>query len=163
MRVPWLPVVAGGLAAMLGGAGLIRAAVAQPPATASSAGPLVVTDPYVRAPVPPSRTAAAYFTVDNTAGTDDRLISVETAAGATAVLHTLSPDGSMNPAPNGVVIPAHSKLVLATGKGHVMIEHVYGTLRPGERVRLELDFRRAGQLDVAAPVIAVGAPVPGGH
>ena len=60
-------VVAASLVAALGVAGLIRGAVAQSPASsgspASDAGPIVVTNAYVRAPVPPSRTAAAYFTV----------------------------------------------------------------------------------------------------
>jgi hypothetical protein len=122
----------------------------------------VVTHAYVRAPVPPSRTAAAYFTVDNATGRADRLISVATDAGAESVLHTLNPDGSMSVVPNGVLIHAHSRLVLATGHGHVMIERVHRGIEPGRTVQLELDFRHAGVIHLAAPVIAVGAPVPGG-
>jgi hypothetical protein len=165
MRTPFLPMISGAFLVALGTAGLIRGAVAQPPATtseASAAGPIAVTNAYVRAPVPPSRNAAAYFTIYNTTATADRLLSVETGAGHEAVLHTLNPDGSMSVIPNGVLIHAHSKLVLATGKGHVMIEHVYGTLSPGQTVDLELDFQHAGPINVVAPVIAVGAPAPGG-
>ena len=162
MRAPLLPVCAGVLVAAAGAVGLIRGAAAQPVPSASSAG-IVVTNAYVRAPVPPSRTAAAYFTVANTTGRADRLISVDTDAGAESVLHTLNPDGSMSVVPNGVVVRAHSRLVLATGRGHVMIERTYSGIEPGRTVHLELDFRRAGVIHVAAPVIAVGAPVPGGH
>jgi copper(I)-binding protein len=171
VRLPWPAVLGGAVVAALGAAGLVRGAMPQPVVAApsqSAAGPIVVTGAYVRAPVPPSRTAAAYFTVYDTTGTPDRLLDVQTGAGASAVLHTIAPNGSMVAAPDGVVIPAHGRLVLTTGKGHVMIEGVYGTLRPGQTVNLELDFANAGPIDVAAPVIAVGAPAPtatatGGH
>lgn len=168
MRLPWPALAAGTLVAAVGAAGLVRGAVPQASASGpsvSAAGPIVVTNAYVRAPVPPSRTAAAYFTIYNTTGTPDRLTDVQTGAGASAVLHLLQPDGTMVAAANGVVIPAHGRFVLSTGKGHVMIEGVYGTLRPGQTVNLELDFQNAGPIAVTAPVVAVGAPVPGsgGH
>jgi copper(I)-binding protein len=72
----------------------------------------------------------------------------------------------MQVATNGVRIPAHGSLVLTTGRAHVMIEHLFGKLVAGQSVNIELDFANAGSIDVAAPVIAVGAPVPtdsGGH
>jgi hypothetical protein len=63
------------------------------------------------------------------------------------------------------VVPdgAHSRLVLATDHGLVMIERVHREIQPGRTAHLELGFRHAGVIHVAAPVIAVGAPVPGGH
>jgi copper(I)-binding protein len=161
MRLPVLPLAAGVLVAAAGTAGLVRGIAAQTP---PAAGPIVVTGAYVRAPVPPSRTAAAYFTLTNTSTSSDRLLSVQTSAGAAAVLHTVNADGSMSAAAGGVLVHPHSTLVLATGEGHVMIQHVYGTLAPGQRVELELDFEHAGAVHVVAPVIAVGAPAPGaGH
>jgi copper(I)-binding protein len=166
MRLPWPAVLGGTLVVALGAAGLIRAAVPQSAAASpdapSAAGPIVVTGAYVRAPVPPTQIAAAYFTVYNTTGTADRLESVETGAGATAELHTVQPDGSMDAAANGVVIPAHGTLVMTTGKAHVMIEQLFGKLTAGQSVNIELDFQRAGSINVVAPVIAVGAPAPGG-
>lgn len=166
MRLPWPAVVAGTLAAALGATGLIRAAVPQPAAggsaAPSAAGPIVVTGAYVRAPVPPTPSAAAYFTVYNTTGRPDRLLSVQTGAGAVSVLHAANPDGSMTVSPDGVVVPAHGTLVLTTGKGHVMIEQLFGKLTAGQTVNMELDFQNAGPIDVVAPVIAVGAPAPTG-
>jgi hypothetical protein len=159
-------VAAGAVVAALGAAGLIRGAVPQSLASnsgaPSTAGPIVVTNAYVRPPVPPTKTAAAYFTVYNTTGTPDRLLDVVTGAGATAVLHTTDSKGNMVAAPNGAVIPAHGTLVLSTGKGHVMIGQLFGTLKAGETVDLALDFQRAGTINVVANVIAVGAPAPGG-
>jgi hypothetical protein len=163
-----LPAVAAGVVvAALGAAGLIRGAVPQSLASSSSnapstAGPIVVTNAYVRPPVPPTTTAAAYFTVYNTTSRPDRLLDVLTGAGATAVLHTTDSRGDMVADPNGAVIPAHGTLVLSTGKGHVMIGQLFGTLKPGQTVDLALDFQRAGTINAIAKVIAVGAPAPGG-
>jgi copper(I)-binding protein len=164
MRMPWPAAVAGMAVAVLGAAGLIRAAVPLPVggggggATSSSL-PIVVSGAYVRQPASPTDAAAAYFTVYNTAGRPDRLESVISGAGATAVLHSVE-NGRMTVNPAGVTIPAHGKLVLSTGSGHVMIEQLFGTLRPGQSVNLDLTFADAGVITVTAPVIALGAPAP---
>jgi periplasmic copper chaperone A len=163
MRIPWPAAIGGVLVAAVGAAGLIRGAV--PPAVASggsaAAAPIVVSNAYVREPAPPTDAAAAYFTVYNTTGRADRLLSVTSGAGATSVLHA-SVHGVMKAVPDGVVIPAHGSLVLSTGKGHVMIEQLFGKLLPGQNVNLELTFARAEPVDVTARVIAFGAPAPNG-
>lgn len=159
MRMPWQALAGGLVLAVIGTAGLVRGA--QPVATStppSNAPPIVVSNAYVRAPAPPTDAAAAYFTVSNTTGTNDRLESVSSGAGATTVLHT----SGMKTVAGGVVIPAHGKLVLSTGKGHVMIQQLFGTLKAGQSVNLALSFAHAGEIEVSAPVIALGAPVPTG-
>ena len=164
MRLPLSTVLAAAAVAALGAAGLIRGAVPIGADTGGAAGasaPIVVSGAYVREPAPPTDAAAAYFTVYNTTGTADRLLSVVSGAGATAMLHTVS-NGSMSAAANGAVIPPHGKLVLSTGSGHVMIEGLFGPLRPGQSVNLALTFADAGTLDVSAPVVALGAPAPTG-
>jgi copper(I)-binding protein len=160
MRMPW-PALAGGVViAAIGAAGLVRGA--QPVSTAaappSNSPPIVVSGAYVREPAPPTDAAAAYFTVSNTTSAADRLVSVTSGAGATTVLHT----GDMKLVQGGLVIPAHGKLVLSTGKGHVMIENLFGSLKPGQDVNLALSFAHAGEVEVSAPVIALGAPPPTG-
>ena len=164
MRLPWGAVAGAVVVAALGAVGLVRGAMPESSAAGPSAAPnpIVVSGAYVRAPVPPTKVAAAYFTVRNTTGTPDRLTGVVTGAGASAVLHTVAPDGSMSAAANGALIPAHGSLVLSTGKGHVMIEQLFGRLVAGQHVNIELDFSNAGPIDVVAPVIAVGAPAPTG-
>jgi copper(I)-binding protein len=156
MRTPWPAVCGGALVAALGAAGLLRASAAQQTASTPAGPPIVVSEAYVRAPAPPTDAAAAYFTVTNTTGKADRLLSVNSGAGATTVLHTA---GMRNQA-GGAVIPAHGQLVLSTGKGHVMIEQLFGTLRAGQSVNLELSFESAGEVNVVAPVVALGAKVP---
>jgi copper(I)-binding protein len=161
MRVPRPAVLGGILVAAVGAAGLIRAAVPQATAGGNTDSPaIVVTNAYVRAPAPPTDAAAAYFTVYNTTSQDDTLRSVTSGAGATTVLHA-TVNGTMTAATQGAVIPAHGSLVLSTGKGHVMIEQLFGKLLPGQNVNLELVFAKAGPIDVSAPVIALGAPAPG--
>jgi periplasmic copper chaperone A len=161
MRIPWLAVLGGTLVAVVGAVGLIRGAV--PVATAggnSDSPPIVVTSAYVREPAPPTHAAAAYFTVYNTTARADRLTFVYSGAGATSELHTIV-NGKMTAAANNAVIPARGSLVLAPGKGHVMIEQLFGKLVPGQSVNLELVFANAGPIDITAPVIGLGAPALG--
>lgn len=152
---------AAGLVALVGLAGLIRGAVPQTPAPPQAGGavtePIVVSGAYVREPASPD-VAAAYFTVYNTTGTDDTLTSVSSGAGEVAVLHS-DANGSMTPA-RGLRIPAHSSVTLSPGKGHVMIERLFGPLKPGQTVNLELEFARAGTVIVTAAVIGINAPAP---
>jgi copper(I)-binding protein len=166
---PALPVVAGAVIAVAGLAGLIRGAVPEAAAgggpgvlggLGGAADPIVVSGAYVREPASPD-VAAAYFTVFNTTASDDTLTSVITGAGQDAVLHA-DANGSMTVTPGGLRIPAHSSVTLSPGKGHVMIEHLVGTLKPGEIVDLELQFANAGPVVVQAPVIAINAPAPTG-
>ena len=139
---------------VLGAAGLIRGAVPQSLAAGGGAAPtqpIVVSNAYVTPPFPPSRNAAAYFTVTNTTGRPDRLESVVSGASPEAVLH-VTVNGSMQVPADGVVIPANGRLVLSVGHGHVMIENVFGTLRVGDNVNLTLTFQNAGDVEVNAPV-----------
>lgn len=164
-RLPWPAAVAGVAVVVLGAAGLIRGAVPQsaaaPGRPAANSSPIVVTAAYVVPPVPPAQVAAAYFTVYNTTAVADTLESVETGAGTSAVLHVYV-NGTMTVPAGGLTVPAHSKVVFATGGQHVMIEGLIGTLSPGQNVNLELDFANAGPVQVSAPVIALGAAPPTG-
>lgn len=166
MRLSAPALAAGFLVAALGAAGLIRGAGSQggdsAASTSSAAGPIVVVGAYVRAPVAPANNAAAYFTIYNTTGADDRLISVETGAGESAVLQVAGVGATMHAVSTGAVVHAHGSLVLTPGRGRVMIEGVFGTLKPGESVDFELDFQSAGPISVVAKVVAAGAKAPTG-
>jgi copper(I)-binding protein len=107
--------------------------------------------------------AAVYLVVRNTSDTADTLVSVATGAGATTSLHSET-GGDMQPATGGLPVPAHGSLVLAPGKGHIMIESLYGPLLAGQTVNLSLTFARAGQVVTTAAVIGVtsAAPSPAG-
>jgi uncharacterized repeat protein (TIGR01451 family) len=88
------------------------------------------------------------------------MVSVTSGAGAVASVHAET-DGVMS-ATNGLTIPAKGSVTLSPGQGHVMVEKLYGTLKPGQTVNFVLTFRNAGQVVVTAPVIAIGAPAPTG-
>lgn len=156
MRVRAPVVAAGTLVVLAGGAGLVRAAVPTHPGNSggTASAPIIVTGAYVRAPVLPNTSAAAYFTVHNTTAKADTLLDIQTGAGASAVLHTDNADGTMSAVPTATV-PAHGTLSLVTGKAHVMITRLFGTLSPGQTVNIDLDFANAGQVDVTAPVRSV--------
>jgi len=162
MNRPSASAVVAAAVAVVGFAALIRGAV--PQAVGGGLGgaatdPIVVSGAYVREPASPD-VAAAYFTVYNTTGTDDTLTSVATGAGESASVMTEDAGGGMRMLAAGLRIPAHSSVTLKPGKGHVMIEHLVGTLRPGQYVNLELDFANAGPVNVSAPVIAINAEPP---
>ena len=159
MRLPW-PQLAGGAAVVAAGvAGLVYAVVPSSPgdASAGGVGEVTIADAYVRAPLPGQTSAAAYFTVDNTTNRPDRVVSVETGAGASAELHNAQMTAMTHP----VVVPAHGSLTLHTGGMHVMIEKLFGPLTKGQTVNIEVDFAHAGAIDVVAKVIPYGATPPG--
>jgi len=162
---PPLAYLAASVVMLAGLAGLIRGAVPQsaaaPSPSSSSGGGIVVGGAYVRQPAN-GINAAAYFTVYNTSGQADQLQSVQAGAGAQTMLHQDEPNGTMKALPAGVTVPAHGKVVLTPGKLHVMIEQLYGPLKPGQSVNLELSFAHAGTVLVVAPVIAILAPAPTG-
>ena len=70
------------------------------------------------------------------------------------MLHT----AGMTADSDGAVIPAHGKLVLSTGHGHVMIEKLFGQVRAGQTINLNLTFEHAGVVSIVAKVVALGAP-----
>jgi periplasmic copper chaperone A len=147
--------------ALIGVGGLVAGQTSTGAADAAGPGRVSVVDAYVRAPVPPTKLAAGYFTVYNTTSQPDRLLSVQTGAGATATLHVEGAGGAMaTMSGNGVDVPAHGRFTLSTGKGHVMIGDLFGPVVAGQTVDMTLQFQHAGTINVVAPVIAVGAAAP---
>ena len=168
VKRPPLSLVAAVLLMLVGLAGLSRGAVPLSAAgaagssaggtSAASSAPVQVSGAYVREPAN-GVSAAAYFTIYNNTGSPDVLRAVESGAGAKTSLH-LEQGGSMHTAGAGLSIPAHGSVTLSPGKGHLMIEKLYGPLKAGQSVNFVLDFDKAGRLLVTAPVIAVTAPAP---
>ncbi len=162
MRLSLLSVAAG-VVALAGAAALARGAMPQAAASggaASDSPPIVVSGAYIRQPASPSL-AAAYLTIYNTTATPDTLQSVTSGSSEESSIHT-EVNSSMVENTSGLVIPAHSSVVLKPTTGHVMLQNIYGTLTAGQTVNLELDFKNAGPVLVTAPVIGIYAPVPAG-
>jgi copper(I)-binding protein len=160
---PPLSLLVAGLAVLIGMAGLVRGSIPQTAAADSASSiqtaPIVVGGAYVREPAT-TVNAAAYFTIFNTTDTPDVLTSVASGAGAAASLHSETASGGMKITSAGLTIPAKSSVALSPGKGHVMIEKLYGALKAGQTVNLQLTFARAGEVLVTAPVVGLLAPAP---
>jgi hypothetical protein len=146
--------VAGVLVLTLGLAGLILGSV---PQSSGDQGPqgVSVVSAWIAAPVPPTELAAGYFTVYNNTDSDVQLLKVTTSAGASNVLHTVV-GGVMTAQEGGVLIRARSSLVLSVGEGHVMIDQLFGKLKAGDLISMELTFADLAPIDVTAKVYAPG-------
>jgi copper(I)-binding protein len=160
---PPVSLLMAGLAVLIGMAGLVRGAIPQAAAGGRTAGSavaaaIVVGGAYLREPANLTN-AAAYFTVHNNSDSPDTLVSVASGAGSSATLHT-DAAGAMAVSGGGIPIPAHGSIALSPGKGHVMIDHLYGVLKPGQTVSIELTFAHAGEVLATAPVIGIAATAP---
>lgn len=165
--------VAAGLAVLLGVGGLVAGARGQddptsgtptaPTAAGVTVDDITVTYAYIRQPASPD-VAAAYLTVRNDGGDADALVSAYCGAARTTTVHGDS--AAMQPgqtaAQTPVAVPANSVVTLKPAKGHIMLDGLTGPLRAGDTVSLLLRFEKAGQVLVEVPVIAIGAPAPGG-
>ncbi len=117
---------------------------------------LTIRDP--RAHVMPGGMGAVYFSVDNPGTESERLLAATTAVAKAAEIHqTVDEDGVMRmvPRPGGVEIPAGGTVELAPGGLHVML--IEAALPEGaEKLRLALDFERAGTVEIEAHVMRMG-------
>jgi copper(I)-binding protein len=174
---PPLTVLAAAVVLVAGLIGVVRGAQPQSSASSASVGSstdgalsmpgmdgmspdmaIVVNGAYLRQPANRIN-AAAYFTIYNLTGTPDTLLRVASGAGAQTSVHTETAGGGMQQS-GGLTVPAHGNLALTPGKGHVMIEQLYGPLLARQTVNIELTFARAGVVIVTARVIGVTAPAP---
>jgi copper(I)-binding protein len=121
------------------------------------AGPLILSDLYVRAPIGEGKNTAAYLTATNPTGEPDRLVSVSCACAAEAELHDMSVANGvmrMRKAPFGFEVPSGGALVLAPGGKHIMLTGLKQTLKDGERVDLVLEFSKAGKVKADFHVVS---------
>jgi copper(I)-binding protein len=118
---------------------------------------LQVSDAWARETVAGQTATAAYMTIHNRGEGDDRLVSVEAAAPAKAMLHASeSSDGvsRMREMGAGLALPAGATVPLKSGGTHVMITGLGAPLRPSDVMKLRLQFEKSGPRDVD---VAVGA------
>ncbi len=116
-------------------------------------GAITVSDASVSPSRGISTTSAGRVTIVN-AGAADRLMSASCACAAKVELHRMWMDGQimrMRKIDDGLVVPAHGKLVLG-GDEHIMLIGVKPLLKLGATVRLTLRFKHAGAVSVDAPV-----------
>lgn len=118
-----------------------------------------ISDAWARETVAGQTATAAYMTIHNRGAGDDRLISVEAAAPAKAMLHASdSSDGvsRMREMGAGLAVPAGAAVQLKPGGTHVMITGLGAPLRASDVIKLRLQFEKSGARDVPVPVGAGG-------
>ncbi|MFL5258701.1 MAG: copper chaperone PCu(A)C [Hyphomicrobiales bacterium] len=124
---------------------------------------IVVTGAYARASSGSgARTGALYLTIGNESAAPDTLLAVSTDAASGAMIHETAVE-------NGIATMRHvEKLDIAPGEEasfapggmHIMLMGLKKPLRRGDRLRVTLTFRTAGDVRVDVPVAGVGATAP---
>ncbi|MCB2120023.1 MAG: copper chaperone PCu(A)C [Rhodobacteraceae bacterium] len=114
---------------------------------------MTISNAYARF-MPGSKAGAAFFTIENHTGADDRLVSAASEVSMMVELHThkQAADGTMQMVhvEEGFEVPAGGTHQLARGGDHVMFMGLKGD--PGETVTVTLSFEHAGDMTVEIPV-----------
>ena len=129
--------------------------------TADAAGNgIAIYAPYIPAPAVPD-VAAIYLVVRDEDGNGDRLLSARSEAGDAELHETREESGlvRMQPARDGLAVPARGELRLEPGGAHLMLTNLSQPLAVGSRVHVTLEFERAGRIALEVPVVSADAGV----
>ncbi len=123
--------------------------------SASSSGSPTVTDAWVRPSTGMQGAVAGYFTITNSTGRDDALLSATSPIAKTVELHETSTDASgmtgMKPI-DRVAVAAGATVKLEPGGMHLMLMDLTQALPAGGTVEFDLVFEHAGRVVVQAQV-----------
>ena len=126
-----------------------------------------INDPYAITRGAIGSTGAVFFTVENHASVDDRLVGVTSDVADMVEMHTHSQnaDGVMTmPAvPEGFPVAAEGELVLQRGGNHIMLMGLTRALKDGDVIEMTLTFEHAGEVVVEVPVDNNHKVAAGGH
>ena len=115
---------------------------------------IIVKDAWARSALQ-GNTSAIYFLIDNSSEVDDALLSASTDVAMMTELHMSSVDASgimkMSPQEN-VPVPAKSSVEFKQGGLHVMLMGLMKDLKPGDLIKLTLNFENAGKISLEVPV-----------
>lgn len=131
-----------------------------------TAGSLKVAHPWSRATAPNQSVGGGFMTITNEGRQADRLLSASTTAAEKVEIHTVAMQGGimrMRPLPDGLALPARSRVDLKPGGYHIMLVGLKQPLREGARIPLTLRFQRAGEVRVDLAVHAAGYEPGGEH
>lgn len=119
-----------------------------------------ISNARINPPLPGQTTGVAFMRFDNH-GEDDRLLAVTSPISGRVELHThLNEDGVMKMRRvDGIALPHGKSVDLKPGSFHVMIFDTQVAL--GDEAVLTLDFEKADDLTVVAPVVTRGEKMSG--
>lgn len=123
---------------------------------AAVAGQMIFGDPYARTTRPNAPVAAAFMTITNRTGQNDRLIAASSDIAERVELHTHLIDANgvarMVEVEDGFAIPANGSHTLARGGDHVMFMGVKKPLEDGDMIPVTFTFEVMGDITVNIPI-----------
>lgn len=122
-------------------------------ACSTAAGDLIIRDAWIR-PADAGMNTAAYFVVENN-GEEDRLMSVESSIAENTEIHRSYVDeaGVMRMQEQSfVILPANESVPFEPGGYHIMFIELTRGLALDERIRLQLQFDKQGEVIIDVPV-----------
>jgi copper(I)-binding protein len=120
------------------------------------AGPMVLRGPWARPTAPVASVGAVYFSLTNTGGAADRLLSIATPIAKQVQIHEIrTVQGSMQMRPlEALDCPPGATIRSEPGVLHVMLLGLQHPLVAGSEFPMTLRFRDAGELTVQVAVRA---------
>ncbi|RPE66355.1 hypothetical protein EDD53_2057 [Pacificibacter maritimus] len=116
---------------------------------------ITISDAYARSSGPSAKSGAAFFVIENTGDTADRLLSASSDMAKLVELHThIEDDGvmKMREVKDGIEVPAMGVHALQRGADHVMFMGLNTPMVQGETFDVTLTFEQAGEVTVTIPV-----------
>ena len=126
-------------------------------AEAVKRGPLTLSGLELRATVAGVPTSAAYLTIANAGKTPDKLLSIDCACAASAMMHETRTQNGISSMSmlNEVTIPAGGKVQFKPEGLHVMLVGLKKPLKAGTAQPMTLRFEKAGTVKAAFRVMEV--------
>jgi periplasmic copper chaperone A len=152
MKVKVILVV--GLVAMIVAGCVASPAASSPQGSGKGAAAAKVQSADVWARAAAMGNSAAYMILRNGGDTADRLIKAESDVANAVELHKSTMEGGiMKMAPvENIEVPAKGQAKLEPGGLHVMLIGLKRELKAGEKIKLKLQFEKAGMQEVEAEV-----------
>lgn len=147
-------VVVSVLAVILGGCVAPPAASSPQGSGQGAAAKIQAVDAWARAGAAEMGNGAAYMILRNSGDAADRLVKAESDVAGAVELHKSSMEGGMmKMAPvENIEVPAKGQAELKPGGLHVMLIGLKRELKAGEKIKLKLQFEKAGMQEIEAEV-----------
>jgi periplasmic copper chaperone A len=126
-------------------------------------GSIEIANPWARATPKGASVGGAYMTITNKGAEADRLMSASSPIASQLKVHQMIMDKgvmSMRPVQGGLEIKPGQTVVLNPESSHIMLMGLKQPLAQGARVKVTLDFAKAGKIDLEYAVESMGAQGP---
>ncbi len=112
---------------------------------------LTISNPMIRATIPPHLVSAGYLKIKNEGSENDRLLSISSKFSERDEIHTMTMEDDvmkMRPLPDGIEIASGEEVILEPGGMHFMFLKVEEELAEGDIHPITLEFEQRGEVTV---------------